>query len=51
MKKRPKQAVEILAETLIMIFIACALGISLYITADSFKYILKDVVKIEIIKK
>lgn len=51
MKKRQKQAVEILLETLEMIFIACALGISLYIMADSFKYIFKDVVKIEIIKK
>lgn len=34
-----------------MIFIVCALGISLYIMADSFKYMFKDVVKIEIIKK
>lgn len=51
MKKRQKQAVEILGETLVMIFIACALGISLYIMFDSFKYIFKDVVKIEIIKK
>lgn len=51
MKKRQKQAVEILVETLAMIFIACALGISLYIMAGSFKDIFKDVVKIEIIKK
>lgn len=51
MKKRQKQAVEILAETLIIIFIACTLGISLYIMAGSFKDIFKDVVKVEIIKK
>lgn len=51
MKKRPKKAVEILVETFAMIFIVCALGISLYIMTDSFKYMFKDVVKIEIIKK
>lgn len=51
MKKKQKQAIEILVKTLAMIFIVCALGISLYIMADSFKYIFKDVVKIEIIKK
>lgn len=41
----------ILVKTLAMIFIVCALGISLYIMVDSFKYMFKDVVKIEIIKK
>lgn len=51
MKKRPKKAVEILVKTLAMIFIVCALGISLYIMVGSFKDIFKDVVKIEIIKK
>lgn len=51
MKKKQKQVVEILVKTLAMIFIACALGISLYIMVDSFKDIFKDVVKIEIIKK
>jgi hypothetical protein len=51
MKKKQKQAVEILVKTLAMIFIAGALGISLYIMVDSFKDIFKDVVKIEIIKK